>query len=69
VKTHTSKPLTFHPPKYGVGKWHVGQFGVSHCCSPVELDTTGVREVFAAGTEIKRVHPVFCRKCLKGDDQ
>lgn len=65
-KTHTTTPLTFFPPRYNVGKWHVGQFGVSHCGQPVELTTTGVREVFPAGTEIKTVHPIFCRKCLKG---
>jgi hypothetical protein len=65
MKTHTTIPLTFHPPKHNVGKWHVGPFGVSGCGQPVELNIAGVREVFPAGTEIKSVHPIFCRKCLK----
>ena len=65
-RTHTDAPLTFFPPRHGVGKWHCGQSGVSRCGKSVELTTSGVREVIPAGTEIKTVHPIFCRKCLIG---
>jgi len=67
--TTTTKPLCFYPPASGRGKWHVARAvgNVAACGGAVLLDTTsGKRIQLDGGTEAATVHPICCRRCLRG---
>jgi len=69
MNTKTNKPLSLFPALSETGKWHASNVvgNVASCGCGVLLDTrSGHRIQLDAGTEVSSVHPICCRKCLKG---
>ena len=68
----TTKPLSFFPPASGKGKWHVcvavGHVAACGCGAALDV-RSGQRIQLDAATDHKSVHPICCRKCLKGDHE